>query len=353
MGQLTQGQMKGVKHIVQSGKHLLNLINEVLDISRIESGQLTLSLEPVLLSGAINETISILKPLCYDRQIKLEQSYFPDNKIYVNSDHQRLKQILLNLLMNAVKYNRQAGTILINVEKKLPDKNSKVTIRISITDTGLGISEEDIPKLFKPFERIGAEKTVTEGTGLGLAVVKKLLDAMGGMIGIKSQLGIGSTFWIELPHIESQRELINNNGNLANFDSEGNTRTGTILYIEDNSSNLDLVEQILLNHRPGLHLISDMYGNSAVKLVILHQPDLILLDLDLPDVHGSEVLKLLKGNEKTSHIPVVIVSADAMSHQLDRLMKLGAAYYLTKPLDVIEFLQIIDKFAILKNNVPK
>lgn len=123
------------------------------------------------------------------------------------------------------------------------------------------------------------------------------------MIGIKSQLGIGSTFWIELPHIESQRELINNNGNLANFDSEGNTRTGTILYIEDNSSNLDLVEQILLNHRPGLHLISDMYGNSAVKLVILHQPDLILLDLDLPDVHGSEVLKLLKGNEKTSHIP--------------------------------------------------
>ena len=352
MGQLQPGQLKGVNHIIQSGKHLLNLINEVLDISRIEAGHLTLSLEPVMLSGAIKETLDILKPLCYDRQIKLEQMYFPDNKIYINSDHQRLKQILLNLLTNAVKYNRRSGNILIKAEKRLPEPNGAVKVRISITDTGFGISAVDIPKLFNPFERIGAEKSITEGTGLGLAVVKKLLDAMGGTIGVESESGIGSTFWFELPIAENQLGSVNLNGTTSDPDSGKNARKGTILYIEDNSSNVDLVEQILLNHRSGLQLITEMHGRSAEKLVILHHPDLILLDLDLPDVHGSEVLKHLKGNEKTREIPVVIVSADAMSHQLDRLMQLGAAYYLTKPLNVIEFLQIIDKFVVLKNNEP-
>ncbi|MEI6142114.1 MAG: PAS domain S-box protein [Mariniphaga sp.] len=352
MGQLSTNQMKGVNHIVKSGKHLLDLINEVLDISRIEAGHLTLSLEPVLLSDAIKETIDILKPLCFDRQIKIEQTYSPDNKIYVNSDHQRLKQILLNLMNNAVKYNRLSGNIMIKAEKKLPEPNGTVKVRTSITDTGFGISADDIPKLFNPFERIGAEKSITEGTGLGLTVVKKLVDAMGGTIGVESEIGIGSTFWFELPYAENQLELINKNGRITDSDAVGNAKAGTILYIEDNSSNIELVEQILLNHRTGLHLISEMYGNSAERLVNLHKPDLILLDLDLPDVHGSVVLKRLKKNEITKDIPVVIVSADAMSHQLDRLMQLGAAYYLTKPLNVIEFLQIIDKFVVLKNNEP-
>ena len=342
MGQLTAGQMKGVSHIVQSGKHLLNLINEVLDISRIEAGHLTLSLEPILLSLAITETMDILKPMCYDRQIKLEQTYFPDNKIHVNSDHQRLKQILLNLLTNAVKYNKMAGNILVKAEKKPPEPNGSVWVRISITDTGLGIAADDIPKLFKPFERIGAEKTVTEGTGLGLAVVKKLLEAMGGIIGVESGLGTGSTFWIELPFSENQTEAIKGAGS-SGPDSGDRAQTGTILYIEDNASNIDLVEQILASHRPGILVISDIHGSSAVGLATLHHPELILLDLDLPDIHGSEVIKRLKANDKTRDIPVVVVSADAMQHQLDRLMQLGAANYLAKPIDVIVFLSIIDK----------
>ena len=350
MGELPPSKKKGVKHIIQSGKHLLDLINEVLDISRIEAGHLTLSLEPILLYRVITEITNLIKPLCHDKQITLEQFYYSDKQIFVNSDYQRLKQILLNLLNNAIKYNKQTGSISIKVEKKQSNSNGSVPVRISITDTGFGISANDIPKLFTPFERIGAEKLGTEGTGLGLAVVKKLLDAMGGSIGVESELGNGSTFWFELPYIENQHETINGQGSLVNSESGDCAITGKILYIEDNVSNVELIDQILSGYRPGLQLITDIHGNSAEGLAILHHPDLILLDLDLPDIHGSEVLRQLKGNKKTMDIPVIIVSADAMSHQLERLMKLGAANYLTKPIDVINFLSVIDK--VIEHNPP-
>ena len=193
-----------------------------------------------------------------------------------------------------------------------------------------------------PFERIGAEKTGIEGTGLGLMVVKKLMDAMGGLVGVESVPGEGSTFWIELPHINDQETDSGRAEYQAATQSMMYEKTGTILYIEDNASNTELVEQILVDQRPSIHFVCSTKGAQAVPLAIEYSPDLILLDLDLPDMQGFEVIRLLQAEEKTMAIPVVVVSADAMVHQIEKLMKAGAKDYLTKPLDIMAFLQVVD-----------
>jgi len=344
MGELNSRQSKGVNHIMKSGKHLLDLINEVLDISRIEAGRLSLSLEPVQLSGIIPEMIDIVKPQIIERQIRIEVIKSESNQMFVRSDRQRLKQILLNLLNNAIKYNRESGSISIKTELRPVNELGVAMIRVSITDTGMGISEEDLPKLFNPFERIGAEKSATEGTGLGLSVVKKLVEAMSGKLGVESKPGSGSTFWIELPNSESPLENVEKSGILKELEPNLVNLSGTILYIEDNASNIELVEQILTNQRSRIKLISNMTGSETVQMAIDYRPDLILLDLNLPDIHGSKVLNLLLDEERTRNIPVVVISADAMPQQLQRLLKAGAKDYLTKPLDVQEFLMMIDKY---------
>jgi PAS domain S-box-containing protein len=345
MGELKTGQRKGVNHIMKSGKHLLDLINEVLDISKIEAGHLSLSLEPVQLSGVIPEMIDLVKPQIIEHQIRIDLIDAESNRMFVKSDRKRLKQIILNLLNNAIKYNRESGSIWIKTELRPVDESGATMLRISITDTGLGISEEDLPKLFTPFERIGAEKSATEGTGLGLSVVKKLIEAMSGKLGVESQPGSGSTFWIELPNCENPLEHSEKLSILLN-DSEPklNDLCGTILYIEDNASNIELVGQILINQRSGVKLIYNMTGAETVQLAIENMPDLILLDLNLPDMHGNKVLDLLLAEERTRNIPVVVISADAMPQQLQRLLKGGAKDYLTKPLDIQGFLMIIDKY---------
>ena len=344
MSELNPGQKKGVNHIMHSGKHLLDLINEVLDISRIEAGRLSLSPEPVQISNIIQEMIDIVKPLANGRQLTLELIDSPTNNLFIKSDRQRLKQVLLNLINNAIKYNREGGSITIKSETMPKNKEGIIPIRISITDTGLGISQENISNLFKPFERAGAERTATEGTGLGLAVVKKLVDVMGGSLGVDSVLNEGSTFWIELPHIESQLETVEKTGNLVGFETKLTDKIGTILYIEDNISNIELVEQIISKQQSSIQLVTSMYGKDAIRLAIEHKPDLILLDLNLPDIHGSEVLDQVLRNSKTKEIPVVVISADAMPSQLEKLLNAGAKKYLTKPLDVKELLKIISEF---------
>ena len=344
LGELTASQKRGVGHILNSGKHLLELINEVLDISRIESGSLSLSLEPVQIDGIIKEMIDVFQPHTVEKQLSFKYKDSPTNLLYINSDRQRLKQVLLNLINNAIKYNRYEGAIEIKTEL-LTKKNTKIkNIRILISDNGIGISSENIQKLFVPFERIGAEKTEIEGTGLGLSVVKKLVEAMGGSIGVESVPGEGSTFWIELPSIEGMIEDNFIYETSLNSDQINLDKKGTILYIEDNKPNIALVEQILSSQRPGVNLVSNAYGKNTVKLAIEHKPDVILLDLNLPDIHGSEVIELLKKNETTRNIPVVILTADAMSMQHNKLLKAGAKSYLTKPLDVIAFLNEIDKW---------
>ena len=341
MGELNVGQKRGVNHIMKSGNHLLELINQVLDISRIEAGKLSISIEPVRLKNVYDEMFDILNPLATKHNIRFKLIDSPANQFYVSADRQSFKQVLLNLLNNGIKYNKEGGKVTLKTETRL--KNDMPFIRISVTDTGVGINQGDIPKLFNPFERIGSDKTGIEGTGLGLAVVKKLMDAMGGACGVESVIGKGSTFWIELPRAVSQHDMLEKSQILNEIVADSNQHCGTILYIEDNLSNIELVEEIITTKRPSIKLITSKHGKETVKLAIDYKPGLILLDLNLPDINGAEVLKLILGNENTRDIPVVILSADGMQHQVDKLMKAGAKKYLTKPLDINVFLKIVDE----------
>ncbi len=357
MGELNKSQQKGVTHILNSGKHLLDLINEVLDMSRIEAGHIFLSLKPLQLIEIISEIINTVQPLANAKQLKLQLVPSPNNLLFVKSDRQRLKQVLLNLINNACKYIDKGGEIFIKVETVAIQNTGIQNIKISIIDTGWGIFKEDLPKLFNPFERLGASNTNIEGTGLGLSVVKKLMDAMDGYIGVASIPGKGSTFWIELPESKNVSHLIEKINNLTVAENEIALNSGTILYIEDNASNIELLKSIFLHHRPGYQLITNKYGKETVNLAIVHTPDLILLDLNLPDIHGSEVIKLLQLEEQTKTIPVVVISADAMPKQVDSLLKAGAKNYLVKPLEISTFLRVIDKWIIespiIKNNKLK
>jgi PAS domain S-box-containing protein len=344
MGELIPTQKKGVNQIIKSGKHLLGLINEVLDMAKIETGQLTVSPEPVEIFSIILETVDIVRQLSEKNQITLETDASATKQLFVKTDCQRLKQVLLNLINNAIKYNQKGGSVKVGCTIKKSDGINEDVIRISVTDTGKGISKEHLEKLFTPFERIGAERTETEGTGLGLAISQKLIKAMGGKIGVESEVGKGSTFWIELPHAESLMKNYDQKNEINIPQSKIEYGSGTILYIEDNLSNIQLVEQILETHRPVIRLITTMYGRNAVQFAIDYIPDLILLDLNLPDIHGSEVIKLLQTEPKTAELPVIIISADAMTNQIKQLKEAGAIDFLVKPIDIVKFLKTVDEW---------
>jgi signal transduction histidine kinase/CheY-like chemotaxis protein len=343
MGSLDNTQERSVGHILQSGKHLLNLINEVLEISRIESGQMSLSMEPVSLNSVIHEIIDSLTPLAATRGITIHSNFLLGEMSYVMADRQRLKQIIMNLLSNGLKYNRPDGMIDVEVLHGENEFNGKKSIRIAVRDQGYGISPDNMEKVFLPFERIGAENTETEGTGLGLAVVKQLTELMNGELGLESTLGTGSTFWVEFVSANEQ-VLFDDTDASVQKSVDMNPHHGTILYIEDNSANVDLVQQIVEMKLSGVKLITNASGLKAVQLASEHQPDLILLDLNLTDIHGSEVIQRLKKEPLTRDIPVVIMSADAMTEQIDRMMSLGANNYLTKPIDIGLFLKEVDKY---------
>jgi len=265
-------------------------------------------------------------------------------EIHVLADRQRLKQVMINLINNAIKYNHDGGSVRVSATLRQADAKGNVMVRLCVTDTGIGIHENDIPKLFTPFERIGAERSETEGTGLGLTVVKKLVAVMDGLVGMESTLGQGSTFWVELPYCQSPLRNAYQNGDLEHTQIISETSGGTILYIEDNVSNIELVEQILLTSRPNIRLVTNMYGKQTVQLAIQNKPILILLDLNLPDMHGADVLSALKATPETASIPVLIISADAMPRQLENMRLSGAEGYLTKPLEIPLFLEEIDRY---------
>lgn len=331
----TPVQKTRVAHILSAGRHLLNLINEILDIARVESGRFQLSLEPVLIEHAVDEAIELIRPMAADRKIEIERSALPESSPSILADRQRLKQVLLNFLSNAVKYNRPSGRVIVDLA---PQNDGR--FRISVSDEGPGIPSDKRARLFSPFDRLGAENSDTQGTGLGLALSKRLTEAMGGLIG-EGGPAMGACFWIEFPVVKSVQEQVA--ANLTNAVGIGPLdENKTLLYIEDNLSNLTLVENLLEECAP-IKLISAMQGQLGIELAMRHQPDLILLDVHLPDINGPEVLARLKARPRTRDIPVVVLSADATRTQINRLMALGATEYLTKPLDVDCFLKVIEQ----------
>jgi PAS domain S-box-containing protein len=344
LGELNNGQRKGINHILKSGKQLLNLINEVLDITQIETGRFSLSLEPVQPKNIFNEVLKVVKPLAEKKNVSVEILSSEYDNLFVKADYQRFKQALINLVENGVKYNKDGGTVIIKTEP-LPDfPKENVPLKILVTDNGVGIAKEDIPKLFSPFERIGKNQNGAQGSGLGLTLVKNLVNVMGGQVGVESSTEVGSTFWMQFQQIKGQMETANVSKMPEDDAKSISEKKSTILYVEDNVSNIELVEQILSNRSENIRFLTSTSGKKSIEIAVESKPDLILLDLDLPDIHGSEVLELLQSHPTTEDIPVVVISADAMPHRLQKLLKAGAKNYLTKPLDVNSFLKILDQY---------
>lgn len=338
---LTMNQRESVAHILKGGRHLLTLINEVLDIARIESGRLSLSLEPVAVRDVAMEGFDLIKPLAVQRKVQLLCDLTAMDHLFVLADRQRLKQVLLNLLSNGVKYNREGGSLTLSCSQ-----SSESRVRIVVSDTGLGMAHDKLARLFTPFDRLGAEQTGIEGSGLGLALSQSLVQAMGGTIHVASKVGQGSSFFVELAQVENPEEQIQplqaEPPTLVDSDNHSVAVTSTVLYIEDNLSNFRLIERVLAL-RQGIRLLPAMQGRLGIDLARQQQPDLILLDLHLPDLKGDEVLVQLKGHPKTQAIPVVVISADATPRQVQRLLHAGAAAYLTKPIDVGQLMQLFNR----------
>jgi PAS domain S-box-containing protein len=346
MDDLQGDQNDNVAQILKAGRHLLDLINEVLEISRIEAGRLSLSPEPVLVADALREALELIKPLAADKRVEVGLAADVDGT-HVVADRQRLKQVLLNLLANAVKYNREGGSVRLDAELAAD------RFWIHVSDTGPGIAPADLERLFTPFDRLAHALGDTEGTGLGLALSKGLVEAMGGVITVASTLGAGSVFTVDLPLAEDPTVRFEREEVAGAVAQDGATvgdgvaveeqavTISTVLYIEDNASNLRLIERVL-ERRPGIRLLSALQGSVGIDVARKHRPDLVLLDVHLPDMNGAEVLKTLRQDERTQDLRIVVISADATSSQVRRLMSLGANAYMTKPLDMVRFLELVD-----------
>jgi len=338
LDELSDQQHDSLDHILSGARHLLALINEVLDIAAIEAGGLQVSLEPVAVAEVAAEAVMLMRPLADQHGIVLVS---PDQPCadHVLGDRQRLKQILLNLLSNAVKYNRVGGSVELACDRVAGGR-----LRITVADTGPGIPPDALDRLFVPFERLERDQGAVEGTGLGLPLSQRLAGAMGGTLELTTTIDHGSTFWVELPLTESLADRVElHEGRAALVHAQANPAWPalTVLCIEDNASNLELVEQVL-NRLPHVTLIPAMRPQLGLDLAAEHHPDLVLLDLHLPDMPGQEVLRRLRANPSTADVPVVILSADARPSQIERMLDQGARAFLTKPLDVKELLTLLD-----------
>jgi signal transduction histidine kinase/ActR/RegA family two-component response regulator len=333
---LESSQRESVEQILKAGRHLLGLINEVLDISRIESGTMSMSLEPVHLGSVLADALSLISPLADQAGVRLTIDPADLADVYVYADRHRLAQVLVNVLSNAVKYSQSGGEVSGSYEEPAPGR-----VALSITDTGEGIAADKLHRLFEPFDRLGAERTDVEGTGLGLALSLHLMEAMGGAIAAESTHGEGTTMRLEFARTEPAQIEAERAEPVAA--TANGWHRATVVHIEDNPSNLRLVERAL-DRLPGVRLVSATQGQVGVDLVREHNPNLVLLDLHLPDLSGAEVLDRLKGDVATASIPVVIVSADATPGQVERLQDAGAAAYMTKPIDVGLLLETVNRY---------
>lgn len=333
----TNSQKASIEQILHAGWYLLELINEILDLAVIESGKLSLSEEPVSLSEVLVECHAMIEPQAQKRNIKLT---FPEigKKYFVRADRTRLKQVLVNLLSNAIKYNLTGGTVVISCH----EEKSRRT-RISVKDTGAGLSPEKLEQLFQPFNRLGQENGAEEGTGIGLVMSKRLIELMGGTIGVDSEAGQGSTFWFELSSATATqlaKEKIKSTAILESTVAKDSS-VRTLLYVEDNPANLKLVEQLILR-RPELCLLTAVNGHLGIQLARDKQPDVILMDINLPGINGIQALKILREDPLTAHIPVLAISANAMEADIKRGLEAGFFRYLTKPIKVDEFMDALN-----------
>ena len=332
---LTEKQKDYGHNIESAGHHLLNLVNEVLDLAGIEAGRLRLSIERVAVRDALKRVHATMLPLAEKNSVTLELQ-LPEGIGDVRADDLRLRQVLINLASNAIKYNRPGGKVVLSA---MPESGDR--IRFAVADTGIGISAENQARLFEPFERLGAEHTIVEGTGIGLALTRKLVEAMGGSIGFSSKLGAGSTFWIDLP-AEAVAAVPARPAAAEASWSERRAAAGgySLLYIEDNPTNLRLMED-LVSTLPDVSMFAAPTAELGLDLAVAHRPDVIVLDLNLPGMSGIEVLNRLKARPETRETPVVALSAAAFPRDIKKGLAAGFFRYLTKPLDVNAFLAAI------------
>ena len=337
-----EGHKLCATHVVTAGQHLLSLINEVLDIARIEAGRVELAPEGLFVDDILAETLDLLRPAATARQITVETPPAPGSRLGVTADRKRFKQVLLNLLSNAVKYSPPGGRVVVECRPTPPWQ-----VHLSVQDFGPGVPPDKLARLFVAFDRLGAEDSAVPGTGLGLALSKHLVEAMGGQIGVDSAPGRGSTFWVRLP--QAQRTLADAppelpvpapGGPAAPAVPMADGRTLTVLYIEDNPSNLSLVEYVLASH-PQVRLLAAACGAEGVETARRERPDMILLDLHLPDMSGWDVFTTLQADPRTRAIPVAAISADATRATIARLLDAGACAYLSKPLNVEHLLHTL------------
>jgi PAS domain S-box-containing protein len=334
----TASQTKSIAQILQAGWYLLKLINEILDLAGIESGQVSLSKESVSLAEVLSECQAMMEPQAQQRGIRLS---FPqlDNPIFVSADRTRLKQIVINLLSNAIKYNKEQGTVVVDCTACGPER-----IRLSVKDTGAGLSPEKVAQLFQPFNRLGQEASSVAGTGIGLVVTKRLAELMGAVLGVESTVGEGSVFWCDLISAEAPRVAVDGSEAVALLQPEASadaTRR-TVLYVEDNPANMQLVEELIARFQD-LGLLTAVNGIMGIDLARIHQPEVILMDINLPGISGIKALKILRDDPATAHIPVIALSANAMARDIEKGLEAGFFRYLTKPIKIKELMATLNE----------
>jgi signal transduction histidine kinase/CheY-like chemotaxis protein len=332
----TPSQKRNIDHILKAGWYLLELINEILDLALIESGKLTLSAEPVSLAEVMVECRALIESQAQTRRISMT---FPKFEIayFVKADRTRMKQILINLLFNAIKYNRPGGAVAVEIE---PVGN--YAIRIGVRDTGAGLTPSQLAQLFQPFNRLGKEASAEEGTGIGLVMTKRLVEMMGGTIGVKSTVGTGSEFWIELGLTSAPQISIHELDQVEPLvEAPQGAPVRTILYVEDNPANLELVEQLVARRRD-LRMLSASDGDVGLEYARAYLPELILMDINLPGISGIEAMKALRADPATARIPIIALSANAVPRDIEKAIEAGFSGYLTKPINVARFMAVLD-----------